>query len=177
MNLVIETERLLLREMRHEDANQLFEMDSNPNVHKYLWNKPYTSIQEVQDYIIYIRKQYQENNIGRFSTILKETGELIGWTGIKYINDHLENGQTNFYDYGYRLNEKFWNKGYATEASIAWLDYGFKKLNIHKMNAYTHRDNGASNHILQKVGLVLLEEYLDKDGNPWKWWQMENPNK
>lgn len=74
MNLVIETERLLLREMRHEDANQLFEMDSNPNVHKYLWNKPYSSIQEVQDYITYIRKQYQENNIGRFSTILKETG-------------------------------------------------------------------------------------------------------
>lgn len=45
------------------------------------------------------------------------------------------------------------------------------------MNAYTHRDNAASNHILQKVGLVLLEEYLDKDGNPWKWWQMENTNK
>lgn len=177
MNLVIETERLLLREMRHDDAKQLFAMDSNSNVHKYLWNKPYTSIDQVHDYITYIHKQYENNNIGRFSTVLKDTGELIGWTGIKYINDHTENGKTNFYDYGYRLAEEFWNKGYATEASIAWLDYGFKKMNIDKMNAYTHFDNGASNHVLQKIGMNFIEDYLDKDGIAWKWWQMNNPNK
>ncbi len=177
MDLILETDRLILREMRHDDAEQLFDMDSNPIVHKYLWMKPYTTIDEVHEYITYIRKQYENNNIGRFSTILKETGEIIGWTGIKYINDHVENGNTNFYDYGYRLNERFWKKGFATEASVAWLDYAFNQMNIDKMNAYTHHDNGASNHILQKVGMVFMEDYLDKDGMPWKWWQIENPNK
>ena len=175
MNLIIETDRLLLRPFELSDAEALFDMDKNPEVHNYLWQKPVTKIDEVYEYIEMVRQQYLDNNIGRFSTIIKETGELIGWTGIKFVNDHVENGNTNFYDYGYRLNEKFWNKGYATEASIAWLDYGFNTMKIDKMNAYTHFDNGASNHILQKVGMNFIEDYLDEHGAPWKWWQMNNP--
>lgn len=176
MNLIIETERLILRPFELSDAEDMFAMDSNPIVHKYLWQTPSKEIAETIKVIEYLQKQYRENKIGRFATILKETNEFIGWTGIKYINDHEENGNTNFYDYGYRLDEKFWNKGYATEASIAWLDYGFNEMKIEKMNAYTHFENGASNHILQKVGMTFMEDYLDKDGILWKWWQMNNPN-
>jgi RimJ/RimL family protein N-acetyltransferase len=176
MDLIIETERLIMREMRHQDAEELFAMDSNSNVHRYLWQKPNTSIQEIHDYIDMVRNQYISNKIGRFSTIIKETNELIGWTGIKFVNDHVENGNTNFYDYGYRLNEKFWNKGFATEASKAWLDYGFNQINIQTMNAYTHAENGASNHILKKVGFRFIEDYPDKDDVIWKWWQMKNSN-
>lgn len=177
MNLILETDRLIMREMRHEDAEALFEMDSNPNVHKYLWNKPFTTIEEIHNYIEMVRSQYERNNIGRFSTILKKTGELIGWTGIKYIDDHIENGNTNFYDYGYRLNEKFWNKGFATEASKAWLEHGFNKMNIDVMNAYTHAENGASNHVLSKCGMKFMEDYIDEYGALWKWWQLKNPIK
>jgi RimJ/RimL family protein N-acetyltransferase len=176
MNLIIETERLILRPFELSDAEDMFAMDSNPIVHKYLWQTPSKEIAETIKVIEYLQKQYRENKIGRFATILKETNEFIGWTGIKYINDHEENGNTNFYDYGYRLDEKFWNIGYATEASIAWLDHGFKEMKIEKMNAYTHFENGASNHILQKVGMTFMEDYLDKDGILWKWWQMNNPN-
>lgn len=174
MNLIIETERLLMREMRHEDANALFEMDSNPNVHKYLWQKPFKEIKDIHSYIDMVRNQYKKNNIGRFTTIIKATNEIIGWTGIKYIDDHIENGKTNFYDYGYRLNEKFWNNGYATEASKAWLDYGFNQMKINEMNAYTHSQNGASNHVLQKVGFNFMEDYKDEQGVLWKWWQKIN---
>lgn len=176
MKLILETDRLILRPFELSDAEALFDMDKNPEVHKYLWNKPLTKIEEVHDYINMVRQQYIDNNIGRFSTILKETGELIGWTGIKFVTGHIENGNTNFYDYGYRLNEKFWSKGYATEASVAWLDYGFNTMKIDKMNAYTHTENGASNHILQKVGMNFIEDYLDKDNVLWRWWQMNNPN-
>ena len=175
MNLTLETKRLLLRPLVMSDAEDMLAMDSNANVHKYLWQKPSATIEETIKTIEYVQKQYKENNIGRFATILKETGEFIGWTGIKFVNEHEENGNTNFFDYGYRLNENFWNKGYATEASITWLDYGFKEMNISKMNAYTHAENGASNHILQKVGLQFMEDYLDKEGVLWKWWQMNNP--
>jgi len=174
MNLTLETDRLLLRPLEISDAEAMFAMDNNPLVHKYLWQNPTQEISETIKIIEYVQKQYDENNIGRFATILKETGEFIGWTGIKYINDHVENGNTNFYDYGYRLDEKFWNKGYATEASHAWLDYGFNQMNIDIMNAYTHSENGASNHILQKVGMNFVEDYLDKEGVLWKWWQLEN---
>ena len=177
MNLILEIERLLLRPLELTDAEAMFTMDNNPEVHKYLWQNPTQTIEEAIKTIENVKSQYEKNNIGRFATILKETNEFIGWTGIKYIDDHIENGNTNFYDYGYRLGVKFWNKGYATEASIAWLNHGFNKMNIQIMNAYTHSQNGTSNHILQKVGMNFMEDYLDKDGVIWKWWQMENPLK
>ena len=176
MNLIIETERLILRPLELSDAKAMFAMDNNPNVHKYLWQNPTQTIEETKNIIEYVQKQYAENNIGRFATILKETGEFIGWTGIKFVTEQPENGNINFYDYGYRLDEKFWNKGYASEATKAWLDYGFNEMKIEKMNAYTHAENGASNHILEKHGMQFMEEYLDEENIKWKWWQMNNPN-
>jgi ribosomal-protein-alanine N-acetyltransferase len=174
MNLVLESERLIYRPFELADANSLFEMDYNPNVHKYLWQKPTLQIEESIQIIEYLQKQYAENSIGRYATILKETGEFIGWTGIKFINDHIENGHTNFYDYGYRINEKFWNKSFATEATLFWLDYGFNQMEIKTMHAYSHAENGASNHILIKSGFQLIEEYENNEGVTWKWWQLEN---
>lgn len=174
MNLTLETERLILRPLEISDAEAMFAMDNNPNVHKYLWQQPTQELNETIKIIKMVQKQYEENKIGRFATIIKETNEFIGWTGIKFVNNHVENGNTNFYDYGYRLNEKFWNKGFATEASIAWLDYGFNQMKIHEMNAYTHAENGASNHVLQKVGFNFVEDYPDENGVTWKWWQLEN---
>ena len=174
MNLTLQTNRLILRPLEISDAQAMFDMNKNPEVHKYLWQTPEKNIEESIKVIDYVQEQYKENKIGRFATILKETNEFIGWTGIKFVNDQTENGNTNFYDYGYRLDEKFWNKGYATEASKAWLDYGFNQMKIEKMNAYTHFENGASNHILQKVGFNFIEDYLDKNEILWKWWQMEN---
>ena len=177
MNLILETDRLLLRPLELSDAEAMFAMDKNPAVHKYLWQKPTQTIEETITTIKYVQSQYERNTIGRFATILKETGEFIGWTGIKFVHDHIENGNTNFYDYGYRLDEKFWGKGYATEASMAWLNYGFNQMNIKMMNAFTHRDNGASNHILEKIGMTMMEVYVADDGVKWKWWQMDNSSK
>lgn len=176
MNLILETDRLILRPFTLDDAEAMFIMDSNPIVHKYLWNKPVLDIAEIYPVIESLQKQYAENNIGRFATLLKENGQFIGWTGIKFVNDHVENGNTNFYDYGYRLDARFWNKGYATEATKFWLDYGFNTMNIPEMNAYTHAQNGASNHILSKCGMQFIEEYTAEDGINWKWWQLFHPN-
>ncbi len=175
MNLTIETQRLLLREMRLSDAEALYEMDSNPNVHKYLWNKPLTSITEVHDYIHLVREQYIKNKIGRFVVILKETNELIGWAGLKY-NTEMVNNKVGFYDIGYRLNEKFWGKGYASEASFAWLKYGFEQMQIEVMDAAAHTENVASNNILQKIGMKMTEHYLE-DGISWNWYQLKNNTK
>jgi len=174
MNLILETNRLLLREMLPSDAEALFEMESNPNVHKYLWNKPLTEISEVHAYIELIRKQYLENNIGRFVVVLKETNELIGWVGLKY-NTEIVNNKVHFYDIGYRLNEKFWGKGYASEASHAWLDYGFNVMKIKTMEAAAHTANLASNKILQKIGMKITEQYME-DGVSWNWYELKNPN-
>ena len=174
MKLILETPRLLLRPLEISDVQAMFEMDKNPIVHKYLWQNPVKEIEEINKVIEMVQAQYKRNNIGRFATILKETGEFIGWTGIKFVDDHTENGNTNFYDYGYRLNEPFWGKGYATEATKAWLEYGFNEMNIETMHAYTHFQNEASNHILKKTGFEFMEEYTAEDGVQWNWWKLIN---
>ncbi len=177
LNLKFETERLLLRPLELSDGKAMFAMDANPLVHQYLWNKPAKDIQESIQVIEYVLRQYKENNIGRFATILKDTGEFIGWTGIKFVNDRVENGNTNFFDYGYRLNAPFWNKGYATEATLFWLDYGMNQMNVNEINAYTHAQNAASNRVLSKCGMQFREDYPDPEGVLWKWWQIKNSNK
>ena len=174
MKLILKTERLILREMLVSDAEALFEMDSNPKVHQYLWNKPLTNSSEVQSYIESVKNQYLENNIGRFVVVLKETNELIGWAGLKY-NTEMVNNKIHFYDIGYRLNERFWGNGYASEASFAWLDYGFNVMKIKVMEAAAHSDNIASNKILLKIGLKMTEQYLE-DGVYWNWYELKNPN-
>ena len=172
MNLILETDRLFLREMKLSDAAALFEMDCNPKVHKYLWNKPMNSIDQVCDYIEMVRNQYVQNKIGLFVVIEKETGELIGWAGLKY-NTEKVNNKINFYDIGYRLNEKSWGKGYASEVAFAWLDYGFKTMNIDTMMAAAHAENGASNAILKKIGMKITEQYLE-DGVLWNWFELKS---
>jgi RimJ/RimL family protein N-acetyltransferase len=175
MDLQLETPRLLLRPFELSDAQDLFKMDANTNVHRYLWQKPSQHLEDSKLLIAYIHKQYAENNIGRFATFLKETNQFIGWTGIKYVNDHVENGQTNFYDYGYRLDENFWGKGYATEATQFWFDYGFTIMNIQTLYAFTHNANDASNHILAKLGMEFIEEYIAAEGVKCNWWKLINP--
>ena len=174
MNLILETERLILRPFEKSDVEAFFEMDKNPEVHKYLWNKPILSINEVYESIEMIKQQYKDNNIGRFAMILKETSDFIGWAGLKY-NTKIVNNKINFYDIGYRLNEDFWGKGYASEASFAWLDYGFDVMNIQQMTAAAHTDNIASNRILQKIGMKMTEQYLE-GGVSWNWYDLENSN-
>lgn len=176
MNLILETERLLLRPLESNDATAMFDMDSNPEVHKYLWQNPTQDIEETKRIIEMVQNQYIKNNIGRFATILKETNEFIGWTGIKFVDDHVENGNTNFFDYGYRLNPKFWGKGYATEATRLWLDYGLNQMNVDTIHAYTHSENVASNKILGKTGMKFRETYTDEDGSKWNWWLIEKDN-
>lgn len=174
MNLILETDRLILRELKSSDAEAFFAMDHNPKVHQYLWNKPVQKIEETIEVITFVRQQYVDNGIGRFAIILKQTNEFIGWAGLKYNTEEV-NRKINFYDIGYRLDEKFWGKGYASEASFAWLKYAFETMNIKTIEAAAHAENVASNRILQKMGMQMTEHYLE-DEVSWNWYQLENEN-
>jgi ribosomal-protein-alanine N-acetyltransferase len=174
VNLRLETERLLLRPFEHTDAEAMFALDSNPNVHLYLGNNPLTSIDQCHAYIDSIQKQYRQNGIGRFVAVLKDTGETIGWIGLKLVTEE-ENGHVNFYDIGYRLREEFWGKGYASEAAQAWVDYAFNEMKIPTLYAMAHIDNDGSNRILQKLGMQQKNIYGHSD-LPCYWYELDNYN-
>jgi ribosomal-protein-alanine N-acetyltransferase len=174
MNLILETDRLILRELQLSDAAAFFAMDNNPKVHQYLWNKPVQKIEETIEIILAVRQQYVDNGIGRFAMVSKETSEFIGWAGLKF-NTEAVNHKVNFYDIGYRVDEQFWGKGYASEAALAWLKYGFETMKIKTMEAAAHADNLASNRILKKMGMHCTGQYLE-DAIYWNWYQLENKN-
>jgi ribosomal-protein-alanine N-acetyltransferase len=79
MSILVETERLVLRELVAEDALSMFEMDSDPEVQRYLGNKPLVSLTQSQEQIKFIQQQYHDNGIGRWAVIDKQTGEFVGW--------------------------------------------------------------------------------------------------
>ena len=172
MNIILETERLLLREILPSDDKGMFRLDSNPNVHKFLGNNPVKSIEESRKLITNIRNQYLENGIGRYAVILKETNDFIGWCGIKYITEP-ENGYINFYELGYRFIEEYWGKGYGYESAKAWLEYGFKTMKIQTMYASANTKNSGSRKILEKIGMLQKNEFI-WNGIPSIWYELEN---
>lgn len=173
MKIVIETNQLILREIQESDCEGLFALDSNPTVHKYLGGKPITTKNQAKKIIQFIQKQYKERGVGRLATIEKATGKFIGWVGLKLNKGKEEelNGHRNFYDIGYRLRPEFWGKGYATEASIAILEHGFRTLKISKIIGVAEVENIASNVILKKIGLQLIDEFI-YDNKACNWYEL-----
>jgi len=174
MKSFIETERLILREMIPSDDEGMFELDSNPEVHRFVGKSPVTLIDESRLMIENIRTQYAENGIGRWAVILKETNEFIGWSGIKLIKDTINNHQ-NFYEIGYRFIQKHWGKGYATEAGLAFVDYAFNEMKVENLYAYADAGNINSRHILEKLGMHYVNSF-EYDGEEEVWYAMKNPN-
>lgn len=170
----IETDRLLLRELLFSDVDGLFELESNPNVHLFVGNKPVTHIDECRAYVEFIHQQYKDFGTGRWAVILKETNEFLGWSGIKFITNEINNYK-DFYEIGYRFIEKHWGKGYATEAGKAFIDYAFNEMKVDALYAYADAGNENSRKILEKLGLRYVNSF-EYEGELEVWYELKNPN-
>lgn len=169
MYIELETERLLLRPLELSDVDDMFDMDSNPNVHLYLGNNPLKTKEESLGYLKNIQNQYKVNGIGRFAMLTRDSKEFIGWCGLKFITEE-ENNHSHFYEIGYRLKEEFWGNGYAYEAAKAWYEYAFNVLKVDTLYASAHIDNKGSRRILEKIGLQLKNEYVWNNSIPCVWY-------
>ena len=174
MKRSIETERLLLREFELSDTEGMFELESNPNVHRYVGNKPISHVDESRAYIEFVQQQYATYGTGRWAVILKETNEFIGWSGIKFITTEINNHQ-DFYEIGYRFIEKHWGKGYATEAGKVFVDYAFNELKADALYAYADAGNENSRKILEKLGLKYINSF-EYEGESEVWYELKNTN-
>ncbi|MCI3936919.1 GNAT family N-acetyltransferase [Chryseobacterium aahli] len=173
MNIYLETERLILREIVPEDVEAFFALDSNPEVVKYVGIQPLTDISQSAEMIKSIRNQYTENGIGRWAVIRKEDGKLVGWSGLKLIKEI--NNHQNIHDLGYRFTPEYWGKGYATETSIAVLNYAFNEMKLDQVFAYADVENDASNHVLRKLGFEEKETFID-EGDHCFWYELKKEN-
>ncbi|MCH3883557.1 GNAT family N-acetyltransferase [Tenacibaculum aquimarinum] len=165
MKFYLETERLILREIKETDLDGIFALDANPKVHLYLGNRPISSKKQALENIQFIQEQYRKRGIGRFACIEKATGEFIGWSGLKFNKGEKEavNGIQNFIDIGYRFIPKYWKKGYGFESATACLEFGFNQMNYNIINAAALEGNIGSNKILTKIGLQLVSKFSYED--------------
>jgi RimJ/RimL family protein N-acetyltransferase len=159
MKIYAETPRLILREMTLADAEGMLALNSDPDVMKYIGTPVLTTIEENIKDIKHVRAQYEELGVGRLSVILKETGEFLGWSGLKRVTETL-NAHVNYLDLGYRFIQKHWGKGYASEAAHASLEYGFNTFDDPKIYAIIMPANSGSRNVLEKSGLHYVNNFI-----------------
>lgn len=170
MQFLIETERLILRNLGAEDVNGMFELNSNAQVQRFVGNQPIKSLAEAKENIEFIQAQYIKNGVGRLAVIDKQTGDFLGWGGLKLITEEM-NGQHSFYELGYRLLPKYWGKGFATEVANASIKYGFEELKLDMIYGIADVENHASRNVLEKVGFKFIETF-DYQSTPHCWFIM-----
>jgi len=152
MNVIIETDRLLLRNFTEDDAGLLYELNLDPEVIRYT-HDPIADAEHAKKILRdVILPQYVLYHHGRWAVHLKSDLEFIGWCGLKYLSE------TNEVDLGYRFRKKFWGKGYATEGGLACIAYGFNQLNLRRIVARALPGNLASVRVLEKCGMKYLQE-------------------
>lgn len=152
MKEILKTERLLLRELNPDDAENFYKLNLNPNVIKYTGNSAFKDIDEAREFLENYQ-DYKLNGFGRWAVIEKSTNEFLGWCGLKYDKNLDET------DIGFRFFEEHWNKGFATESAQACIDYGFENLNLKTIVGRAMLENIVSIKVLEKIGLSFEKEF------------------
>ncbi|GGG50166.1 GNAT family N-acetyltransferase [Epilithonimonas arachidiradicis] len=157
MKEILQTKRLLLRELNLDDAEKFYKLNLNPNVIKYTGNSAFKNIDEAKEFLENY-PDYKLNGFGRWAVIEKSSNEFLGWCGLKYDKNLDET------DIGFRFFEEHWNKGFATESAKACIDYGFETLNLKTIVGRAMKENLASIKVLEKIGFNFEREF-DFDEN------------
>jgi ribosomal-protein-alanine N-acetyltransferase len=166
MNALFQSERLLFRQFTLQDAALLIELNSDPEVLKYV-HEPATTEENAPDILKNIILPQYELGLGRWAVHLKYSLEFIGWAGLKYISERDE------IDLGYRFKKQYWGRGYATEAANTCINYGFVHLDLGKITAKAHEENTASLNVIEKCGMQFLKQDVI-DGSPVKVYELVN---
>lgn len=146
---VLQTERLVLDRIKNEDAEALFDLRKNAEAMRYLDRDMPKDIREIYRMIEQMNEGAEKNeNIG-WGIFLKENKKFIGTMG--YYRSDRPNHRSEI---GYMLSPAYWKKGFISEAMRVSIDYGFKEMNLHSIEANVNPANIASIKTLLKFGFV-----------------------
>jgi [ribosomal protein S5]-alanine N-acetyltransferase len=145
----LQTLRLDFREFVAADADDLWRLDQDPEVIRYIGNgKPSTRAQVAARMELIPRVYRLYPGFGTWRASRRDTGAFIGWFTFKYVPETVE------VEVGYRLLRNAWGRGFATEGARELVRYGFDTVGLYRIIGLTHPDNVASQNVLQKAGLV-----------------------
>jgi len=154
----LETERLILREIRTTDLDSIFDFLSREDVTRYYGMDAVTNSSQVHDLINFFKENFQAQRGYRWGIVLKENEKLIGTCGFNALVPKNSRAEI-----GYELHPDYWRKGYVKEAVSKIISYGFETLNLNRIGAVVYPENNPSISLLTNLGFTnegLLRKYL-----------------
>ena len=151
--IIIETERLILRKYTRDDVDGLLEILSDPETMRH-----YPSVYDragAERWLDWCFESYQRSGFGLWAIELKKSGEFIGDTGLtmQNIDDDV------LPEIGYHINKKYWRRGFAKEAASAVRDWAFSNTDLDAVYSYMKYSNSPSYHTAQSIGMIKVGEY------------------
>ena len=156
MKMILETERLFLREMSMDDFDALYKVLADKEIMQHY---PYTFDEErVRSWIERNMNRYKDNGFGLWAVCLKETGEMIGDCGLTLQNIEGE----MLPEIGYHIRRDMQRKGYAKEAASAVRDWTFANTEYPAIYSYCKYTNIPSQKTAESIGMHFDREYPDE---------------
>lgn len=157
----LETKRVVLKEFTAGDEHYLKDLDSDPEVMKYLTDGRPSTDEEVAGAVSRILS-LKEKHSGRFGVWLafeRSTGEFIGWYLFRPCKTTPDDARN--IELGYRLKRKFWGQGLASEVSQELLRVGFENYKLDSIFAITLKTNLGSQGVMKKIGMKWVKDFVD----------------
>ncbi len=146
-----QTVSLTLRPLRETDAPILHRIYQMKGVLAYFPTTVPPPLEKVGRWIASQEKHWLEHGYGNWGITPQGATEIVGWAGLQFLPELDET------EVGFLLSSEYWGKGYATEAALAALQFGFDRIRLDHIIALVHPDNRASQRVIQKCGMDYLE--------------------
>lgn len=172
----LKTERLELRKITVSDCDEVFFLRSNKTVTKYIERSENSQTKNKADALKFIQEiitgGFKNNKSITWKITLKTNPKMIGSICLWNFSENYKIAEV-----GYDLNPIFQNKGIMTEALQCIIDYGFKKLKLDKIEAFTHIKNENSRKLLERNCFKLVDSRKDDNNISNIIYEIKNPNK
>jgi RimJ/RimL family protein N-acetyltransferase len=150
----INTERVLLRGWRDADLKPWAEMNADPQVRAHLG--PLLTPEQAAASMQHFQEGLDRDGYGFWALEVRETGEFVGMAGLDAVDDDMP---VSGVEIGWRLARSAWGHGYATEAALALLEYGFTTLGLAEILAITTSENLRSQAVMRRLAMTPAVEF------------------
>lgn len=151
--MILETDRLYLREMEQSDFSSLCKILQDEEV-MYAYEHAFSN-DEVQDWLNRQLERYKEYGFGLWAVILKDTNEMIGQCGLTIQNCN----EKQVLEIGYLFQKEYWHKGYAIESAIGCKKYTFEVLGANEVYSIIRDTNIPSQNVAKRNGMKLIGQF------------------
>lgn len=156
---VLETERLVLRKLEMDDLEDIFEYARDPEVAKYTTWMAHTTPNDTSAFLNYVLDLYRNGEVAPWGVLHER--KLVGTCG--FVGWDLDHSRAEI---GYALSRKYWGRGLMTEAVVRIISFGFRTMQLNRIQARCEAANVASVRVMEKAGMrfegVLREHEYSK---------------